>query len=152
MIGVAGYFLLYAFFTASKPRPRWLKRTGELLIGIYALAATYTVLQSAEDKEAFLKLVPGSQPMLFVYTTLLAAIGLCCLPGQFVYDVMQALFVILLFSTLLVDARISYWVQRRGIDYWNQLRMLSDNFAIIAGATMYLACSKKIFIEPEKLD
>jgi ABC-type multidrug transport system fused ATPase/permease subunit len=146
MVGVAGFFLLFAYFVSQKPKPKLLRRLGELLVSVHLLVATYSILQTAEDREAFLKLVPGSQPMLFVFATLLVSIGLCYLPGLFVYDVTQVLIVVLSLMTVIIDMRMSYWTERRGLDYWNQLRLLLDNVAIIAGCVMYLSCSRKKFV------
>ena len=138
MIGVAGFYLLFAFFQSSKPRHKPLRFIGHIVVGIYILAAAYIVLQSPEDKESFLRFVPGSRPVLFVYGTLLATVGLCYLPGQFVYDVTLALIVLVTASTAFVDTRFSYWTTRRGIDYWNQMRLVTDNIMIVVGAVMYV--------------
>src|SRR6218665_601717 len=143
MIGVAGFFYIYAYFCDSRPRHKLLKRIGEMTVGVYTLMATYMVLQSPEDKEAFLRFVPGLHNALFVYATLLAAVGLCYLPGRFVYDLTVILLLILTISTCLIDTKLDYWTTKRGLDYWNQIRLLSDNFTLIAGTILYLSCSKK---------
>jgi FtsH-binding integral membrane protein len=150
MIGVAGYFFFYAFFSSRKPRPYWLRRTAEILLAIYACMTTYAVLQVSEDREGFLKLVPGSQTVLFLYATLLGCVGLCLLPGLFTYDITVMLTVLLTLSTILVDCQISYWTKRRGLHYWNQIRLLADNIAILMGCIMYLTCTRKKLPEDDR--
>lgn len=147
IVGIAGYFILYAYFSGPKPRSKSLKRIGEITVGIYVSIATYVVLQSPEDKEAFLRFVPGAQSSLFIYATFLAAVGLCYIPGQFVYDVTVLLILLLTISTCLIDSQLSYWTDRRGLDYWVQVRLLADNMTILSGAILYLSCSKKKVIE-----
>jgi len=143
LIGVAGNFLLYTYFVSRKPQSRLLRRSGECLIGLSVVLSTYSFLAVAEDREAFLKLVPLGYVMLFVYGTLLGTIGLCYIPGLFVYDVTIGLAVLLSASTVGVDMRVWYWTQRRGIHYWNQMRLIIDNLTIIVGALLYLTCAKR---------
>lgn len=143
MIGVAGYFLLFAYFSDSKSL-KLLKRIGEITVGVSLLMSTYTVLQSPEDKEAFLKFVPGLHGSLFIYATLLAAIAFCFIPGQYVYDLTIVLLIILISSTCLIDTRLNYWTKSRGLHYWNQIRLLTDNCTLIIGAVLYLSNSKII--------
>jgi len=143
LLGVAGNFLLYAYFTSPKPQPRLLRRIGECLVGFSVMFSTYSVLTIAEDREAFLKLIPFSHVMLFVYGTILGTVGLCYIPGLFVYDVTIGLVLLLLASTVGVDMRMWYWTQRRGIHYWNQIRLIIDSLAMIAGALLYLTCAKR---------
>ena len=107
---------------------------------------------SAEDKEAFLRFIPGSRPVLFLYATLLATVGVCYLPGQFVYDLSHALVLLLTISTLAVDMRFNYWTKQRGLDYWNQVRLVGDNATVITGTILLLSSSKKKPVTEEKID
>ena len=143
MVGVAGFFLIYAHFMSAKPRSKTLRRIGEILVGLYALVAMYSMLQISEDREGFFKLIPFPQPMLFIYATLLGVIGLCYLPGLFVYDITVMLVILLTLITAAIDCRMSYWTKRRGMDYWNQVRLVADNLSIACGCLVYLSCSHK---------
>jgi len=143
LLGVAGNFLLYTYFVSRHRESRWLRRVGECLVGLSVLLSTYSVLMVAEDREAFLKLVPFSQVTLFVYGTLLGTVGLCYVPGLFVYDVTFGLVILLSLSTTGVDMRMWYWTQRRGLHYWNQVRLIIDNVTIIVGALLYLICAER---------
>lgn len=143
LLGVAGNFLLYTYFISRKPQRQLLRRIGEFLVGFSVIFSTYSVLTIAEDRDAFLKLIPFSHVMLFVYGTILGTVGLCYIPGLFVYDVTIGLAVLLMASTVGIDMRIWYWTQYRGIHYWNQMRLIIDNLTIIAGALLYLTCAKR---------
>ena len=143
LLGVAGSFLMYACFTSQNPQPRSLRRLAECLVGFSVMFSSYSVLVVAEDRQAFLHLIPFSYVLPFVYGTALGAIGLCYISGLFVYDVTIGLVFLLLASTAGVDVRMWYWTQRRGIHYWNQMRMIIDNLAIVAGALLYLTCAKR---------
>jgi len=143
LLGVAGNFLLYTYFVSRNPRPHSLRRIGECLVGISVMLSTYSVLVVLEDREAFLKLIPFGHVMLFVYGTIFGTVGLCYIPGLFVYDVTIGLVILLSASTIGVDMRMWYWTQRRGLHYWNQIRLIIDNLTIIAGALMYLTCAER---------
>jgi len=143
LLGVAGTFLLYKYFMSPKTQPRSLRRLGEFVVGVSIMLSTYAVLMIPEDREAFLKLIPFGHVVLFVYGTLLGTVGLCYIPGLFVYDVSVALLILLTATTVGMDMRISYWTQRRGLHYWNQMRLIIDNVTIIAGALMYLNCAER---------
>ena len=142
-IGAAAIFLLYAFFNAPKPRNQQLRRMAEILLGIYTVCAVYTLVESPEDKDAFLKLVPGGMVVFYVYALLFCVAALCYLPGYFVYDAMQVFVILLTLSTVFVDCNFQYWTRKRGMDYWNQIRLVSDNCCIVFGLLMYLSCTKK---------
>ena len=142
-VGVAGFMLLYAFYSVPKPRSQPLRRMAEILIGLYLGATLYSTLESPEEREAFLHLVPGSSISLYVFALFIGTAFLCYLPGLFVYDVTMALLPVMLINTIFVDCNIHYWTTKRGIDFWNQIRLTSDNIAILMGVIMMLVCSVK---------
>ena len=146
MMGVAGFVLMYAYFQMPKPRSPSIRRIGETFIGLYLGCAAYSTMESPDDRAAFLKLVPFGNVSLYIYVLLLAACALCYMPGMFVYDVTFAMILLIPLHTILVDCNIPYWTQRRGMDFWNQIRLISDNFAIILGSLMYVTCIKKKLI------
>jgi len=143
LLGVAGNFLLFAYFVSRSHESRWLQRAGECLVGLSVLLSTYSILLVAEDREAFLKLIPFSRVVLFIYGILLGTVGFCYVPGLFVYDVTFGLVALLSMSTVGVDMRMWYWTQRRGLHYWNQMRLVIDNMTIIVGAVLYLICAQR---------
>lgn len=143
MLGVAGFVLLYGYFTMPKPRSQSLRRSGETLVGLYLLCAAYTQMESPDDKAAFLALVPFGTVSLYIYVLLLATSALCYLPGMFVYDVTQVLILLIPTVTIVVDCNLGYWTKRRGMHFWNQIRLIADSLAVTLGAIFYVACTKK---------
>ncbi len=143
LLGVAGMIMLYAFFTMPKPRSPQIRRIGETLVGLYLMCLTYTLVESPEDRKAFMDVVPGGESSLYVMATLLACCALCYLPGLFVHDVSQALILLLPLYTLFIDCNFHYWTKRRGMDYWNQVRLVADNMCVALGTIMYVSCTKK---------
>ena len=152
LVGMSGMILLYAFFTMPKPRSHQLRRIGEIFFGVYLVALTYMLVESPEDRKAFVTHMPGGEITLYVYVIILATSALCYLPGLFVHDVTQACVILIFVSTILIDCDINYWVNRRGLDYWNHIRLLVDNFFIVISLIMYLSCTKKRLPEEEKVE
>lgn len=156
MIGIAGFILFYAYFNmrAREKNPQLL-RVGQILVGIYLVCAMYISVESPEDKESFVKLVPGGLYALYVYALIVGVSALCYLPGLYVHDVSQGLIIVLSLTTIFIDSDLNYWTKKRGLDFWNQIRILGDNITVIVGLIMYLTCTRKpTYGEPqqEKLD
>ena len=151
MIGCAGFFFLYGFFMMKKPRSHWMLRTGETIVGVYLIAATYAIVESKDDREAFLSLVPGGKYSLYVYILLLATCAICYLPGLFVRDVTFALILLQLVNLIFIDSNIDYWTQKE-MDYWNQMRMISDDACILLGSLMFVMCTKSPQYEKAKVE
>ena len=143
LIGVAGCFIFYYFFNSPKPRNQQMRRMAELLLGIYTVVAVWSLAESPADKEAFLALFPGGMPVYYTYVLLYCVIAMCYLPGYFFYDVSQVFVVLLILKLTFVDCNIRYWTKRKGMDFWNQIRMISDTVCIILGLLMYMTCTKK---------
>lgn len=143
MIGVAGITVLYAFYSMRKPRSLPLKRMAESIVGIILGALMYMVLESDEDRTAFTTLMPGGNISLYAYTLILGGSALCFLPGWYVYDVAVFLVPALIFPCIFVDCHINYWTHKRGVDFWNQIRLMSDGMYLISGVVMMLVCSVK---------
>ena len=143
MVGVAGFFLFYAYFSSSKPRSPQLRRMAEIIVAIYLMCAMYMSIESPDDRMAFSKLVPGGSYALYIYALMMGVCMLCYLPGMYVHDVTQALVIVVALSTIFVDSNIKFWTRKKGMDFWNQIRLISDNLAIITGLLIYLTCTKK---------
>ena len=135
-----------------KPRSFTLRRIGEILFGVYLAAYTYTLMESPEDRKAFVSHMPGGEITLYMFAILLSCSALCYLPGLFVHDVSQAAVILIFTSTVLVDCDINFWVNRRGLDFWNHMRMLIDNIFIILSLAMYLTCTKKAVTKDPEVD
>lgn len=143
LIGVAGCFVLYSFFTSPKPRNQQMRRIAEILLGLYTFMAVYSLVESEEDKAAFLKLFPGGMVTLYGFVIAYCVVAMCYLPGYFVYDASQVFCLVLLTRTAFIDCNVDYWTKRRGMDFWNQFKLIADNVCIVMGLVMYLTCVKK---------
>lgn len=151
-MGVAGFTILYAFYSMRKPRSQPLRRLAESIIGIYLIAIIYSSIESPEDRTAFVNLVPGGNFTLYVYALILAGAAMCYLPGMFVYDVSLFLLPALAVSCVFIDCNVHYWTYRRGLDFWNQIRLMADSIFIVMGVAMILSCSvKKLPVSEEEL-
>ena len=143
-IGVASVFLLYGHFTDKKVTENdQIRRLGETFLGIVMIAQVYGLIESPEDKNAFLSHIPCSVVALYIYAIILGAAGLCYLPGIFVHDVTQVLVFLYTLVTLLIDTDFNYWSKKRGLDFWNQFRLLSDSLLIVLGFIMLLSHTRK---------
>ncbi|CAH1786193.1 unnamed protein product, partial [Owenia fusiformis] len=144
MVGVAGIFLLFGFLAGKKDsRNLQLKRLSEITIGVYILAYCYSIVNSPEDRKSFTDLIYGGQPMLYVIVTALMTCCLCHLGGFFIFDISLVLAITLSIMTLCIDCRVQYWTRKRGIDYWNQMRLIMDNVCVITGQVMVLTVFKR---------
>lgn len=141
IFGCAGFFVLYGFFMMKKPRSRWMLRTGETLVGFHLLAATYAMIESDVDREAFLALVPGGKVAMYVYILLMATCALCYLPGLFVRDMTFALVLLQIVNLVFVDTSFEYWESKK-MDYWNQVRIVCDDVCLLLGALMFVLCTR----------
>jgi hypothetical protein len=140
-IGVAGFTIMYAFYSMRKPRSQPLRRIAESIIAIVLGSLVYLVLESPEDRNAFTNLMPTGNIALFLYALILAGSAMCYMPGWYVYDVSIFLLPALILPCLFVDGNINYWTNKRGIDFWNQIRLFSDSLFMVLGTTMILVCS-----------
>ena len=143
LVGVAACYVIYSFFASAKPRNQQMRRIAELLFVIYVVIAVWSLAESPTDKEAFLKLVPGGMPVYYTYVLLYCVTAMCYLPGYFFYDVTQVFVVLLLLKVGFVDCNVNYWTKKRGMDFWNQIRIILDGVCIILGLLMYMTCIKK---------
>lgn len=145
-------FLFFAFFSFKKPRPQLLRRMAELSVSAHAALLCYILIKSNEDKASFLHLVPLGQTALFIFVLLMGAVSFCYLLSIHVFDFNLILCALCLFKLILMDIHIGYWHKRRGIDYWSQVRMITDNAAFIVGCVFYSTCFKRIECEQLKTD
>lgn len=107
-------------------------------------------MESPEDRAAFKVHFVGGDYSLYVFAILFATVALCLLPGLFVHDAAQLLLLILVVYTAVVDCDMSYWTRKRGMDFWNQVRLIADHCCIVLGAIMIITCTlKKIYTKED---
>ncbi|KAK2189903.1 hypothetical protein NP493_94g03014 [Ridgeia piscesae] len=152
MVGVAGFFILYScVLNTSRQKTSQMRRVGETLVGIYLIFASYILYESPEDKRAFLRHVPGGDMfVLYAYIALLAGCAACFLPGYFQHNASQLLIVLVTLGTVMVDLDINYWIRQRGIHYWTQFRLITDNLCIICGLVMCVTSKKRVHFSSTK--
>ena len=59
------------------------------------------------------------------------------------YDVSQCLIFLLIISTSFIDCDVKYWNKKRGVEYWNQWRMIIDHACIIFGMFLLQLVDKR---------
>ncbi|XP_060083499.1 transmembrane protein 101-like [Ylistrum balloti] len=134
-IGCAGMFILYSHLQDRKWTTH-LRRIGEITVGLYLLGITYVLNNSAEDKRAFLSHVVGGDWSRYFYTLIIACAALSFFSGYFLRDMSISVIILLTLATVFVDCDLTFWVDRRGMHYWNQIRIVLDDICLILGFSM----------------
>lgn len=117
-----------------------LRRIGETIIGLYLLSIAYMLNESRDDKAAFYNTIPGGDYSRFIVTLMFVAGALCFFSGYFLRDICLAMVLVTLIMTVLVDGNVSYWTYRKGMQFWNQMRIVLDQGCLITG--FYLMSKK----------
>ena len=141
LLALSGIVLLFSFFHEKKPRPQHYRWIGERLMAMYFFCVFYSTIYSKEDSQALLLHYPGGETTQYLCATLAALGAIAYFTGYFILDISYTLVVFILINTLAIDCDIYYWTHRRGLDFWNQFRLLSDNLYIVLGIIMILSCS-----------
>ncbi|ESN94143.1 hypothetical protein HELRODRAFT_180314 [Helobdella robusta] len=151
LIGAASALLMFSFFSFDKPRPQKLWKFTGILMAFYSATQCYILLRSAEDKTAFTQFVPYTNTSLFIYMLLHGTVALCLFTNVHVYDFHVILGVLVAFKLLLVDLQISYWHKRRGLDFWNQMRLIIDHVTLLLGVLLYLVSVRRHTPQHQKI-
>ena len=150
-VGSAATSAYYAFFTSQKPRNQQLRRFADVLLCLYCIFSAVSLVESAEDRAAFERLVPFSSVSLYVTVLLTCVAALACSISWFVYDVMQVFVAVAFLRTVFVDCNFDYWTRKNSVDFWNQFRMCADSFCVVLGMIMYLSCTKApVYVKDEE--
>lgn len=132
LIGCAGIYVLFSYFQ-EQVKSRQLRKLGETLVGIFLIAYVYIINNTYEDKRAFLMHIPGGNWIRYFITLALACGAISFFSGYFLRDVSISLAIVFAILTVAVDCDIQYWVNKRGMFYWNQVRVIADDLCIIIG-------------------
>ena len=143
LLGVSSIYFMFAAKVSKESSSSQFSKFGQTVLGAYLLLSTYLLVNSSEDKTAFIKHVPGGEVALYVYILLLASSAISFFGGMFVYDMIQPVIVMLIISTSFIDSDINYWNRKRGVDFWIQIRLIMDNVSIILGLLFYLLTQKR---------
>lgn len=137
LIGCVGTFLLFSHFF-DQVKSKQLRKLGETVLGIFLTAYVYSVNTIYEEKRAFLMHIPGGDWSRYFLTLVLACGAVSFFSGYFLRDVCISLAFVLAIITLMIDCDVRYWVDKRGMFFWNQIRIITDDLCIILGFCMYI--------------
>jgi hypothetical protein len=146
--GTAGMYLIFGYLTDLQTKSTQLRRAGETIIGIYLICLNYMLINFEEDYDAFVYHVIGGEVILYIVAAVLIGCGIAFLMGKYIRDVSAICAITLIFLTLFTDVDTRYW-QIKGVDFWNQLRMITDDLCIICGLGI-IATSRRTI--PEKIE
>lgn len=93
--------------------------------------------------QALLLHLPGGEAVQYLCVTIAALGSLAYITSYFTIDMSYTLVIFVTILTLVIDCDIFYWTHKRGMDFWNQFRLLTDNLYIVFGMVMYLSCSTR---------
>ncbi|XP_069131678.1 transmembrane protein 101-like [Argopecten irradians] len=132
-LGCAGMFVLYSYL---QDRTSSTRRLGEITIGLYLLGLTYILNNSNEDRSAFLSHIVGGDWSRYFFTLIVACAALSFFSGYFLRDMSISIVILLTLYTVFVDCDFTFWVGKRGMHHWNQVRIVMDDIFLIIGFTM----------------
>lgn len=136
-VGCAGVFVLFSYFN-DNAKSKQLRKIGETIIGIFLMAYVYMINTTYEDEQAFLTHLPGDDWSRYFITLILACGSISFFSGYFLRDVSASLAVVMAILTIVIDCDIRYWVDKRGMYYWNQVRVVTDDLCIILGLCLFV--------------
>lgn len=146
--GTAGIYCIFAYLADLKIKSTQLRRAGETIIGIYLVCITYMLINFEQDYDAFVYHVIGGEVIIYIVAAVLLGCGIAFFMGKYIRDVSAICAITLLFLILFTDVNTGYW-QIKGVDFWNQIRMIVDDLAVICGLGI-IATSRRS--SPEKID
>lgn len=138
LVGCAGVLVLFSYFQ-EQVKSRQLRKLGETLVGIFLIAYVYIINNTYEDKRAFLMHIPGGDWSRYFITLVLACGAISFFSGYFLRDVSISLAIVFAILTVAIDCDIQYWVNKRGMLYWNQVRVIADDLCIIIGFCLLIS-------------
>ncbi|XP_062592482.1 transmembrane protein 101-like [Saccostrea cucullata] len=134
-IGCVGIFLLFSSLFENLPSKQ-LQKLGETVVGIFLMAYVYILNNSAEDRRAFLSHIPGGDWTRYFFTLVLAAGAISFFSGHFLRDMSITVIGVFGILTIFVDCDINFWVETKGMLFWNQVRLIIDDLCILLGFAM----------------
>lgn len=130
---MAGVFIIYAFLT-SKKKNRQLQKIGEGCLAVFTATSMYILVNSAEDRDLFVNKIPLENVSLFFLITVMGACAMIYINGGiFLTDASQAMMCINLCLVVFIYSDLKYWVGKRGVPHWVQLKIIADDVTICIG-------------------
>ncbi|GFS12431.1 transmembrane protein 101-like [Elysia marginata] len=130
-IGCVGVYLMFASIL-DKKKSSHIRRTAEIVLGLYLFAYVYLINNTKEVRNATLSHILAGDWGRYMFTVVLAACALSFFSGYFLRDMSLCAAVTIVLLTVLVDCDFSYW-SRKGVHFWNQARMVGDNLCVCTG-------------------
>lgn len=132
-IGLAGVFIIYAFLT-SRRKNRQLQKIGEGCLAVFSATSMYILVNSNEDRDLFVNKIPLKTVSLFFLVTVMGACAMIYINGGiFLTDASQAMMCINFALVVCLYSDLKYWVGKRGVPYWVQIKLISDDIIICIG-------------------
>lgn len=138
-------YVIFAFLT-SMPKSKGLQKIGEGLLAVYTITSTFMLVNSPEDREIFTDRIPLGNGSLFFLVTVMGACAMIYINGGlFVTDASQAMMCITLSLLLVIYIDFHFWVSKKGVPFWVQVKLISDDLVICIG--LFLMAFAKIYWE-----
>ena len=134
-VGCVGIFLLFSSVFENLPSKQ-LQKLGETVVGVFLMAFVYILNNIPEDRQAFLSHVPGGDWSRYFFTLVLTAGAISFFSGHFLRDMSISVIITFGILTILVDCDIHFWVETKGMLFWNQVRLIIDDLCILLGFSM----------------
>lgn len=135
--------MIYAFLTSISKSKR-LQKIGEGLLAVYNMTSMFMLVNSPEDRGLFTDRIPFGNGSLFFLVTVMGACAMIYINGGlFVTDASQAMMCITLAQLLVLYSDFHYWVNRKGVPFWVQVKIVSDDLSISIG--LFLMAFAKIY-------
>ena len=126
-------YTIYAFLT-SREKNRTVQKIGEGLLAVYTMTYMYILVNSPEDRGLFVDRIVFKEYSLFFLVTVMGACAMIYVQGGlFVTDASQAIMCINLALFVCIDVDLEFWTRKRGVPYWVQIKILSDDLNISVG-------------------
>ena len=135
-LGCGGVFVLYSFLLDTK-RPVPIRKLGEIIMGLFLLGYCYVLNTSPEDKRAFVSHILGGDYSRYLFTLVMACAAISFFSGYFIRDVSLSVILCLTISTIFIDLDFTYWVETKGMLFWNQFRIICDDVCLILGFALF---------------
>lgn len=94
----------------------------------------FILVNGAEDREVFIAKIPLQNVSLFFLITVMGACAMIYINGGiFLTDASQAMMCMNLAVCVCIYADVNFWVGKRGVPFWIQIKLIIDDVTICIG-------------------
>lgn len=148
-LGLMSVYVLYAFYhdlKSKKVHNRTFNFVGHLLMAAFLGGMGYLMRYTPDERQAFLHHVADEENLMnIIFGTFVILAGLF-LSRKLVNVSVKAALVLLALYSFYIDCDVTFWAAK-GVPFWTQIRIISDNVGIMAGLLMVEVQSQKRKIE-----